>query len=345
MRKKIFSFLIVCLFISILVYINFDKLTLKKTEAFMGEKIDFLVNTPNKIFLVQKDNGGLSKKVIHNNKFMHTSFYNDEDGSIIAAAYSPENSFAGLTYFQSEKKPIDIDTEGFGPIHAVASVGLVFMDSSLSLSDSNGFPLTEMGLFDVKKEKFIDKFKVDGIVQYIIKTEDDEAIFSSFAGETNKSNIYKYSFKSKKVEKLLESNQASIPNKLEIYNNMLIGLSDTEAPGLEGDKNKLLVLEDGEVKREVKLKGGTIDFTVFNEMIFVIYETNGSSFIEAMDLTNDKLEKVSLAKNPTNIKRWGEYLIIIDSYKTLTLFDKELNKINELDLNPDSKVFDITIAH
>ncbi|MGZ0084380.1 hypothetical protein ACWNXI_01910 [Caldibacillus thermoamylovorans] len=312
--------------------------------SFDSDNPDLLINTPNKIILIYENNGILTKGEIYNERFMHTSVYDKRTKKLLAPTYSPEHHFAGITEFsngQAKYKKV----KDFGPMNVVSYNGYLFMDSSLSLIDSEGIPITKLGLYDLRKNKFVKKFTVNGIVQSMIKVG-NKVYFPSLC-ENSKSNIYRFDFDTWKLDKVLKMDQPHVPNQILFSKDMMIGLSNEEAAGASANKNKLYYIKNGEIFKELKLKQGTKEMAILDNKIMILYQPSGrKSFIEAFKIEGgQEAEKVKLADNPTNITAWNDNLVVIDQSKKIYIYNTEFQKINELELGTDSKVLNITKAN
>ncbi len=134
-----------------------------------------------------------------------------------------------------------------------------------------------------------------------------------------------------------------VPNKLAFFEDKMIGLSNSESPGLPKNQNYLYLIENGMVKQKVKLEDGTTDLTIFNGKIFVLHAAVSNPFIEEINISDfESRSKIELTKNPTNIFTWENNLVVVDNHHTLLLFDKHLEKTSEHKLDHQTRVFDMT---
>ncbi|KPC98366.1 hypothetical protein LR69_03402 [Geobacillus sp. BCO2] len=222
--------------------------------SFDSDHPDLLINTPNTIILIDENNGILTKRAIYNERFMHTSVYDKRTKKLIAPTYSPEYHFAGITEFSNGQAKYQ-KVKDFGPMNVVSYNGYLLMDSSLSLINSEGIPVTKLGLYDLRKNKFVKEFTVNGIVQSMMKVG-NKVYFPSVC-ENSQSNIYRFDFDTWKLDKVLKMDQAHVPNQILFYKDMMIGLANEEAAGASSNKNKLYYIKNGVISKELKLKQGT----------------------------------------------------------------------------------------
>ncbi|MEW5323543.1 hypothetical protein V2J23_15805 [Geobacillus thermoleovorans] len=312
--------------------------------SFDANNPDLLINTPNRIVVIDENNGNLTKREIYNERFMHTSVYDKHTKKLLAPTYSPEHHFAGITEFSNGQAKYQ-KVKDFGPMNVVSSNGYLLMDSSLSLTNREGLPVTKLGLYDLRSNKFVKEFTVNGIVQSMIKVGSN-AYFPSLC-ENNQSNIYRFDFDTWKLDKVLKMDQPHVPNQILFYKDMMIGLANDEAAGASSNKNKLYYIKNGVISKELKLKQGTKEMAILNNKILILYEPyDRKSFIEVLKIEgSQEAEKVKLADNPTNITTWNQNLVVIDQHKKVYIYNQELKKINELELGIDAQVLNITKAN
>jgi len=324
------------LFVVYIVISNLSSIGLQKLTT----ESNLLINTPNKAIMVNNNNGKLSTSEFTNNRFMYSTVYDSKTKHLVATTYEPEESFIGLTKFNSNKDIEYIDLGEFGPINAVSYNGLLLMDSSQALNDINNSPITELGVFDLKKNRFIKKMAVNGVVQSIISKGPD--VFLTAFAENGKSNVYTFNFKNMKLNKVLLTDHVQIPDKIFIYEDSIIGISSEEGPGLPINKNYLFHIKKGKVIKQLKLNSGSNDLVVFNDNIYVLYRPyNEKPYIETININDYNTKKISLSNNPTNISIWDDKLVIIDNFNKLIIFNKDLEKLNEITIKNKSQVFNI----
>ncbi|MHB8172702.1 MAG: hypothetical protein ACYDG6_14430, partial [Thermincolia bacterium] len=193
--------------------------------------------------------------------------------SIVAPSYRPEEGHAGLTYYSGNKKLHYEEMEKVGPVGAVVYEGRIFSNTALLMKVNNvtGTEVTEFGL---KEKKFNWRIPVSGYIENLHQVG-SIVYFVSYVSEKSLSNIYKYDFTTRKLEKILKNDRHWLPERLAFDTNsqILYGLY-TEAwkEGVEEQEaNQIVNIEKGEIKSMAFIPPNAAEMLIADGKLFILH--------------------------------------------------------------------------
>lgn len=223
--------------------------------------------------------------LLKNEIFLQSLNFDRNRKQIVAPGYSPDSNFAGLLYFDGEKKEkIDIvhQEKGFAPIRLYQYENTYLMNSAQALMDGP-LQITELGFYDTKENKMVKKIRIPGIVQDI-SGNGSKAYVSSYnfpgdgteKGVRNKSNIYEIDLVTKEFRKVFKEDQDYVPFEIEYQNGYLYGVYQSALNVPKDAPQNLFVkidLKTGEIVQKIQLSDNARDlvFSADGKYAFVTH--------------------------------------------------------------------------
>lgn len=200
--------------------------------------------------------------------FLQSMTYDKERKRIVAPGYSPEQKFAGLMLFEGGKsKQLDLEDEGFGPVHIYQHENLYVMDSA-RVQTEGPLQAKEIIIYDIDKNTTVKKFMIPGQIKAIAGSGTKvyvSAYYYPYFKELQggyKSNIYEIDLETQNMRPIFPKDQLVVPFQIGLHNGQLYGVYnrvDNIPPDAPQNLFVKIDPKSGEVLQKVKLTDNARD--------------------------------------------------------------------------------------